>query len=203
MPSATNDAVHALGHVNLMTDTLIAHATLNDLRAIVRDTLSKSPPEVARTFTATARLHLAKTKATALPVPGTLFLHTADGGAPGWEHTPELTAVLERSRVLYGAGMGVSSLAILTEVVRAVIGLRWDADSPMETILSYIDGDLTQAIQSSKEEIAGGLVTDVERARCVRESLLGVLLEVQQEVEGWDGDFPFEWALLTMKTWNI
>ncbi|KAI0365639.1 hypothetical protein BV20DRAFT_1124819 [Pilatotrama ljubarskyi] len=150
----TQAAHSAFGHVNLMVDTLIANAALSDLQAIIRATLASSSPSVAVIFTASARRRLARTNAAELPSVGTLFYRTADGGA--WEPTAELFTTLARSRVLYGAGMGVVSLAALTEVVKSAVGVRWDEDSRMEDVLAAIDADITQAMQSAKEEIESG-----------------------------------------------
>ncbi|KAI0823305.1 hypothetical protein BC628DRAFT_1384029 [Trametes gibbosa] len=206
MPSPAHNPTEsspALGHVNLMVDTLIANASLNDLQAFIRTTLATSPPSVAGTFTASARHHLAKTTVAALPAPETLFAQIADGGDSRWEPTPELDTVLARSRMLYGAGMGLPSLVVLTEVVKAAIGLRWTEGSRMEGLLSDIDADLTQAIQSTKERIDGGQLEEAIKARDVRGSLHLALMEDKKDVEGWDGDFPFERALASVELWNL
>ncbi|OJT09267.1 hypothetical protein TRAPUB_14264 [Trametes pubescens] len=202
MPSPENmqDARPVLGHVNLMVDTLIANATLNDLQAFVRTTLATSPPAVAGTFTTAARRHLAKTNAGALPETGTLFA-TADGR--GAQPTSELLAVLARSRMLYGAGMGLAGLSVLTQVVRATVGKQWAEDSEMEDVLAAVDADLTQAIQSAKEEIDGGRVADVAAAKQAHGALLKALKDEKQDVERWGGDFPFERALSSVELWKV
>ncbi|KAH9894999.1 hypothetical protein C8Q73DRAFT_645878 [Cubamyces lactineus] len=199
--SSTEQARPVLGHVNLMVDTLIANAPPNALREFLRSTLGGMGHSVTGTFLATARQHLVRTNATALPTAETLFVQSADGG--GWEATQELSSILTRSRMLYGAGMGLAALAVLTEIVRSAIGLRWEEDSRIEAVLAEVDEDVTQAIQSAKEEIDGGRVSEVAQARVVRDALLRVLLEDKKEVEGWGGDFPFERALPSVELWKV
>ncbi|KAI0356252.1 hypothetical protein OH77DRAFT_246173 [Trametes cingulata] len=204
MPTTTEETQAArpiLGHVNLMVDTLIANATLNDLQAFTRTTLASSPPSVAETFTASARRHLARTTAAELPRIGTLFCQTADGGV--WEPTEELFTTLARSRMLYGAGMGVVSLTLLAEVVRSAVGVRWEEDSRMEDILAIIDADITQAIQSAKEEIQSGRVSDIGAVKAVYSGLHDLLVEDKADVERWGGDFPFERAMATVELWKL
>jgi hypothetical protein len=45
--------------------------------------------------------------------------------------------------------MGFCSLAILTSIVRATLGLRWEEEGDMADILAVIDVDIGQAIQVS------------------------------------------------------
>ncbi|KAI0769644.1 hypothetical protein BD413DRAFT_76742 [Trametes elegans] len=198
---APQDARPVLGHVNLMVDTLIANASLNELRAFVRATLATSPPSAAGTFTAAARKHLVRANAAALPRHETLFVQSADGHS--WEPAPDLAVVLGRCRMLYGAGLGVASLAALIEVVRGAIGIRWEEDSGVEGALAAVDADLTQAIQSAKEELDGGRVVDVGEAKAVREALHEALLDDRKDVEGWGGDFPFECGLSSVELWRM
>jgi len=49
---------------------------------------------------------------------------------------------------MYGAGMGFSSLGLLSSVVRATLGLRWEDDGDMADILAVVDIDIGQAIQA-------------------------------------------------------
>ena len=62
---------------------------------------------------------------------------------------PSLHDLLTRARSLYGAGLGFASLGLLSSIVRATIGLRWDDDGDMADILAVIDADIGQAIQAS------------------------------------------------------
>ena len=62
---------------------------------------------------------------------------------------PSLHDLLTRARSLYGAGLGFASLGLLSAIVRATIGLRWEDDGDMADILAVIDADIGQAIQAS------------------------------------------------------
>ncbi|OSD03939.1 hypothetical protein PYCCODRAFT_1466404 [Trametes coccinea BRFM310] len=190
-----------LGHVGLMVDTLISNASLEELRSFARATLASSTPTVTAAFTAAARSHLAKIRATQSLTAGTLFHHDGDV----WRPTEELPKILERCRVLYGAGMGVAALTLLKEVVEKSVGVRWEEDSPVEQALAAIDADLCQAIQSAKEELdrAGEKDSDVEAAREAREKLRSALMASKHEVEEWEGDFPFESALWSVDLWKL
>ncbi|KAH9945678.1 hypothetical protein B0H21DRAFT_424762 [Amylocystis lapponica] len=189
-----------LGHVNLMLDSFIANAQLDDLRAVVRTTLATSPPSVTLAFTTTARRHLERANARA-PACGKLFMKTAPAGLA--VPAPELHGVLSRARTLYGAGMGFASLKLLTQVVRATVGARWDEDGETADRLAAIDADITQAIQSAKEEMAGGRVADGEAARAVVVDLHAALQTSSRDVEEWGGEYPFERAGASVVYWKI
>ncbi|KAI0645462.1 hypothetical protein C8Q79DRAFT_694843 [Trametes meyenii] len=201
-PEETQSSRPVLGHVNLMVDTLIANANLNDLQAIVRATLATSPPSTASTFTAAARRHLARANATATPRPGTLFSRQGAQADGPWGPTTELPTVLARSRMLYGAGMGVAAIAVLTGLVQDAAAIRWVEDSPLEDLLATIDADITQAIQSAKEEYDAGRIS-VETAKEVCDTLRAALLDNREKVRGWGGDFPFERALSGVELWKL
>lgn len=96
-------------------------------------------------FTTTARSRLCQTNAKCPPNPSTLFTRRQSDG--GITPTPQLTEALARARSLYGAGMGFASLGVLEAVVKATIGLRWEAGSEMSEILALVDADISQAIQ--------------------------------------------------------
>ena len=99
--------------------------------------------------------------------------------------------------------MGVESLDILTCVVRATSGLRWDEDGSMMNTLAVVDGDISQAIQSSKEEVAGGLYKDLGGARRALEKLRNALLDLDVEVAEWDGEYPFARGLANAECWQL
>ncbi|KAJ3004307.1 hypothetical protein NUW54_g4875 [Trametes sanguinea] len=149
------------------------------LRSFARATLASSPPDVAVTFTKAARSHLAKTGAMRPPAAGTLFVQLEGE----WEPTDELSGVLSRCRMLYGAGMGVNALTVLTDVVKESVGVTWKEDSRMEEMLALVDTDLCQAIQSAKEEMdrVGGKGADVEAARKAREKLRDALMASRED----------------------
>jgi len=64
---------------------------------------------------------------------------------------PHLRDVLTRARSLFGAGMGFASLGLLSSIVRATIGLRWEDEGDMADFLAVIDSDITQAIQVRRD----------------------------------------------------
>ncbi|KAH8093120.1 hypothetical protein BXZ70DRAFT_440717 [Cristinia sonorae] len=208
MPAPQSSPVHSrlhegrpvLGHVNLMVDTLIVNANIDDLRAIVRATLASSPPAMAGTFTAAARTRLLQTNAVLPPHPGNLFGTRADGSIVP---TPELRAALVRARALYGAGLGLASLKVLALVVRATKGHRWEESGEMENTFSDIDADISQALQSTREELDGGRVADMTKARETLRELRASIQESQQEVKSWGGSFPFERAAATLEFWKL
>ncbi|KAI9066568.1 hypothetical protein FKP32DRAFT_1565424 [Trametes sanguinea] len=194
-----------LGHVGLMVDTLLSNASLDDLRSFARATLASSPPDVAVTFTKAARFHLAKTGAMRPPAAGSLFLQLGGPGTDEWDPTDELASVLSRCRMLYGAGMGVDALNVLTDVVKDSVGVRWKEDSRMEEALAHVDADICQAIQSAKEEMdrVGGKGADVGAARKAREKLRDALMGSREYAEGWGGEYPFQRALSSVDLWKL
>ncbi|OCH86245.1 hypothetical protein OBBRIDRAFT_797383 [Obba rivulosa] len=183
-----------------MVDTFIANASVDDLRAIVRGVLATSPPTLASAFTAAARQRLMQTNATAPPCAADLFaIRASDGMA---EPKRELKEVLARARTLYGAGMGFASLKVLAEVVRATIGLRWE-ESEMDNTLAAIDADISQAIQSSREELEGDRVTDLDRAREAVNVLRAAVTESQKDAGVRGVGFPFERGAASLNFWKI
>ncbi|KAH7909489.1 hypothetical protein BJ138DRAFT_1066952 [Hygrophoropsis aurantiaca] len=189
-----------LGHVNLMVDTLIANASLEDLRAITRNLLSTGAPSLASAFTAAARARLRQSSARRLATTNGLF--TTPHGIAAIP-TPELNNVLSRARSLYGAGMGFASLGVLSSVVRATIGLRWEPEGPVADALAVIDADISQAIQSCKEEFEGGRVGDMAGARDAISNLWAEIQDSSKDVEIWGGEFPFDRAANSIEYWKI
>jgi len=118
------------------------------LRSIVRSLLATNPPTLASAFTTTARSRLRQTntKSAALkPYPLFIRQSMTSRATP----TQHLHDVLRRARSLYGAGLGFSSLSLLTAIVRASVGLRWEDDDDMADLLAIIDADIGQGIQAS------------------------------------------------------
>lgn len=99
--------------------------------------------------------------------------------------------------------MGVASMGILTEVVQATIGQRWDLDGETADILAAVDQDISQAYQSMKEELGGGRVTDLAAARSTVQGLKAAVNESLSDCEAWGGEFPFEQALAITDYWKI
>ncbi|KAI0071794.1 hypothetical protein K474DRAFT_1651993 [Panus rudis PR-1116 ss-1] len=192
-----------LGHVNLMVDTFLANTNIDDLRAIVRRTLATNSPSVASSFTEAARERLIQVKATT-PPSGTgtpLFIRRKDDGLTIPD--PELHNVLIRARSLYGAGLGLASLRLLAAVVRGTKGHRWEEGSHLESIFAEIDADISQGLQSSREEIEGGRVPELGVAREAIEDLRTAIKEIQADVETWGGVFPFDRAAHSLDYWKL
>ena len=99
--------------------------------------------------------------------------------------------------------MGFASLKILARIVNATVGLRWEEDSAMEAALAEVDADISQAIQSSKEEIDGGRVAEIQEARDIVHELRSAVNESQMDVKKWDGAFPFERAAASLEYWRV
>ena len=125
-----------------------SHPAKPSLRSIVRSLLATHPPTLASAFTTTARSRLrqANAKSAALkPYPLFIRQPMTSRATP----TQHLHDILRRARSLYGAGLGFSSLGLLTAVVRASVGLRWEVDDDMADLLAIIDADIGQCIQAS------------------------------------------------------
>ncbi|TFK50656.1 hypothetical protein OE88DRAFT_282161 [Heliocybe sulcata] len=190
----------ASGHVNLMVDTMIANMRPEDLRAVMRTLLATHSPALASAFTEIARARLAQVDARASSS-APLFTRTSPSNLS--KPAPGLTDALTRARALYGAGMGFASLALLTAVVRATRGRQWDPEGDMVNALAMIDADITQAIQSSKEEMDAGRVPDLSAAHAVAGELSEALRGCVPDVEGWGGEFPFERAVASLDHWKF
>jgi hypothetical protein len=117
--------------------------------------------------------------------------------------TRGLHDALAHARSLYGAGMGLASLGIFASVVRVTHDLRWKDDGEAADMLTLVDGDICQAIQSSKEEIEAGRVADVmgarEKVADLRAAIQGSLARVAE----WGGEFPFERAAASLDCWKV
>ncbi|KAJ3747763.1 hypothetical protein DFH05DRAFT_1393274, partial [Lentinula detonsa] len=62
-------------------------------------------------------------------------------------------------------GLGFASLEILIPIVEATIGAKWKRDGPTAEILTKVDADIVQAIQSCKEELLSDRVKERGAAR--------------------------------------
>ncbi|KAJ6590351.1 hypothetical protein B0H10DRAFT_2167510 [Mycena sp. CBHHK59/15] len=195
-----------LGHVNLMADTLIANATLDDLRAIVRSMVASATPGIAAALTAAARDRLLQTNVTRLP--SNSYQQQQCFFAPSCNShevaaTPQLQDTLRRARALYGSGMGFASLCLLAHVIRATIGMRWNREGDVAEALAVIDADIAQAIQSCKEEVESGRVGDRGPARRALNDLRCAIQASLADVESWGGEFPFERGASSVEYWKV
>ena len=200
-----------------MLDTLIANLHLSEsesippaivllpstnqnysMQAVVRALLSSTPLEVTVSFNNAVRTRLMKSaKASEVPEPEIIFINT-DSTTNIWMPSEQLREVLRRARVLYGAGLGLQSLKILTAVVIGATRPGWVPDDDVEDFLAVIDADICQAIVSSKQEIDAGravrqVAADVRQA--LVEALEGCKAAMQEA-------FPFERAYMDAKGWQ-
>jgi hypothetical protein len=175
--------------------------------------LAKGPIGFTPAFTEAARNRLREANAKKIPTFALFTTNESKIVVP----TPHLNVVLIRARSLYGVGMGIASLGVLTSVVRATLGLRWGEDSEMAEVLAIVDVDLTQAIQvssirkkglitysdqiktpqSSKEELESE--DSDQKAEEVVCELRTALESSDDEVTSWGGEVPFERGLDSIK----
>jgi hypothetical protein len=66
--------------------------------------------------------------------------------------------------------MGFASLGILSSIVNATIGLRWEEDGAMAHILAVIDADISQAIQVCVSMTFSPLSTDWVHGRVAKKN---------------------------------
>ncbi|KAI0270401.1 hypothetical protein BC834DRAFT_841299 [Gloeopeniophorella convolvens] len=186
-------------HSNLMVDSFIANATVEDLRATVRSLLATMPPSTATAFTKAARSRLAHPNASSLPPAQALFTCDRDGNPIP---TPAFHSALAHARALYGAGMGLSALGVLTAVVRrtAAPGLRWPRGAD---VLALLDADVCQALQSSREELDSGRASDLDTARAQFAEIRAALRESAEAAARTGGDFAFEHSAASLEVWKV
>jgi len=182
------------------TLSFIPHTNfIPSLRATVRILLASTPPSTAQAFTKAARSRLANPNASPLPHSQMLFYFDGAELTP----TSALYDILAHVRALYGAGMGLTSFGVLATVIRTSLGLRWTSFGAAAEAFALIDGDICQAIQSSKEEIDAGRAGDIESAHAKVADLRSALNESADAVSHWGGDFPFECAAASLDVWKF
>jgi hypothetical protein len=99
--------------------------------------------------------------------------------------------------LLSPTGLGVDTLPIFTHIVQSTFHLRWttsDSD-PLLPHLAIVDADLSQALQSCKEEVAAGFVQsedEIASAKTALDDLYRALEESRRQVETWGGEFCFD-----------
>ena len=154
--------------------------------------MTTSPPDVSASFVDAARgcLRQSLNNKGHSKQPA-LFETREDRGRCYVAATPKLNSLLAYTRSLYGAGMGFDSIDVLTGIVRAATGVRWDAAANLADVLAVVDTDICQAIQSCKEEVVGGHLRDPAAARAGLRKLRLALAECREEVGVWGVEFPF------------
>lgn len=179
-----------------------ADISLHSLRSTVRTLLATTPPSTATAFCRAARLHLSKGSAKSFPKSNALFNRTSTGEALP---TPYLRETLSHARILYGAGMGFASLSIFATIVHQTVGLQWTGEGETVEVLTLIDGDMCQAMQSCKEELerGAGAATEVQGPRETVDELRAAVVASERDVASWGGEFPFERALASLECWKI
>ena len=153
--------------------------------------LATSPPSVAATFVSAARGCLSQSLQRSMSKQPALFEPRDSHGKVYFVPTAKLSGLLSYTRTLYGAGMGFDSLDILSGIVRSTSGMRWRADDSLVDVFAIIDADISQAIQSCREELLSGNVRDITAARTALRKLRKALAECRKEVESWGAEFPF------------
>ncbi|GJJ13971.1 hypothetical protein Clacol_008228 [Clathrus columnatus] len=206
MPATTTTYDASCGsvkHVNLMIDTFIANAPATDLRAVIRSLLVTFP-STSVPFHHVARSRLKQSTAkTTLPSSSSLFAIRNGSFVP----TQSFTDALSRARMLFGAGLGVDSLPILICVIRATFPLRWTT-SDNDILLSHLavlDSDLSQAIQSCKEEVANGFIKtedEYDTLRIYIDDLYRALEDSRRVVATWGGEFCFDRGYFAVEYWR-
>ena len=73
----------------------------------------------------------------------------------------------------------------------------------MERALAEIDADISQALQSSREEMDSGRVGDIAIARAAITDLKSAVKENRMAVESWGADCPFERAEASLDFWKL
>ena len=156
---------------------------------------------MASAFTNAARHRLLQTNAADPPPIEGLFVRRPETGEV--VPTSELRAVLTKARTLYGAGLGFASLRVLAQPVRATAKVFWAEGSEIERTLAEIDADISQALQSSREEMDSGRIGDITAARFAVNDLKAAVKECKHAVESWGGTHPFERAEATLEFWKL
>jgi hypothetical protein len=87
--------------------------------------------------------------------------------------------------------------------MQQTIGLRWEEDDEMADSLAVLDSDMTQAIQSGKEELMRESGAGVNEARAVVKELRLRLSEASASAKSWGGEFPFERTQASLEYWKI
>ena len=144
-----------------------------------------------------------QTGATSVPSPEGLFDSDRSRGANYTMPTDTLRRVLSRARALYGAGLGFASLRVLAVVVRAANGIHWAEGGELETTLAAIDVDISQAIQSCKEEWASGRATDQVFVKTALNELRTALRENRSVVGAGRGGYLFEQGENALDFWKL
>lgn len=194
------------------------------LRAVVRGLLVTGPPNTTSAFQKVAKQRLRRHRVTdksLLPSPTSLFvlqdpyssssssLSSSSSSLPSTisddsldpHFTPQVFDIIARARALFGAGLGLQSLPLLTLLIRGTQNLRWSEDGTFVDSMAILDSDIAQAIQSSCEQISSSNLDDmtVDEGKQVVKDLTTALKQCEAEVEEWGGEFPFQRGLANVE----
>lgn len=103
---------------------------------------------------------------------------------------------------MYGVGLGFMALQYLTPVVQQTTGLRWE-DGEIADSLAVLDSDMTQAIQSGKEELLRKDGIGIDEAKAVVKELRIQLSKALENTKSSEGEFPFERTQASLEYWKI
>lgn len=66
--------------------------------------------------------------------------------------------------------------------------------------MCVVDGDIAQAIQSTREEVASGSTEmNLAEAKTAVDDLASALIACEQETASWDGEYPFQRGLANVE----
>ena len=79
-------------------------------------------------------------------------------------------------------------------MIQATFPLRWTASDrdPLLEALAIVDCDISQAVQSCKEQIVGGNLDSEALAGAALEELYQALGESKRQTAAWGGEFAFD-----------
>lgn len=180
-----------------MVDTIITNVASDDIRTLVRALLSTSPAHVTDQFCSLAKAHLDHMPIPPAPNAPDLFTHGAEP-IP----TPAFELLLARARARYGAGLGSSSVLVLLPIVEVAGNIKWSEGSAVEEALSIVDCDMAAALQNARDEISQPGEAGQEAVGTLRK-LRSNLEMVEEKVQEWGGDFPFERSLDALMSFNL
>jgi hypothetical protein len=98
----------------------------------------------------------------------------------------------------------LQSLLILTLLIHGTHNLRWSEDGQFADTLAILDSDISQAIQSSLEEVTtsnfDNLVGGAQEGVAAVTELQRALKDCETEVKSWGGEFPFQRGLANVES---
>ena len=177
-------------HVNMMTDTVIANLPIDGLRSILRGLLGVDS-KVTPVFHELAAKYLENTKPPSIP---TLFEDTTTGR----QVLPAFYEWQSRYRCLMGCGDGFGTLYSLSEVIKQVGSLSWDASSAegqkFADTLASIDSDIVQAATAVQKQLltSTGQRPMSKTEQEILKNLRGAILSCKRQSGTHGDEFAFQ-----------